>query len=137
MKIKIIKTEKDYEIALSRIDELLDIAEDDPREEEMDLLSLLIEKYEEETFDIELPTPIEAIKFRMEQEGLNRKDLIPYIGSQSKVSEVLNGKRSLSLGMIRALNEGLGISAEVLLQKNEAKLNKCRYTCCNERRRCK
>jgi antitoxin component HigA of HigAB toxin-antitoxin module len=86
-----------------------------PQEEE--LLVLLVEKYEAEHYPIDLPDPVEAIKFRMEQEGLEPKDLIPYLGSQSKVSEVLNYKRPLSLSMIRSLQEGLGIPAEVLIQR--------------------
>jgi HTH-type transcriptional regulator/antitoxin HigA len=76
----------------------------------------LVEEYENLHFPISLPDPIDAIRFAMEQKGLVRKDLIPLLGSQSKVSEVLNRKRSLSLAMIRSLNEGLGIPAEVLLQ---------------------
>lgn len=87
----------------------------------------MINKYEEELFPIDLPDPVEAIKFRMEQQGLTRKDLIAYIGSQSKVSEVLNHKRTLSLSMIRALHEGLGIPAEVLLQEPGKQLAERRY----------
>jgi HTH-type transcriptional regulator/antitoxin HigA len=117
METKILKTEADYEAALARIEELMDAASNSPEEEELDLLALLVEKFEEEHYPIDLPDPVEAIQFRMEQEGLSRKDLIPYIGSQSKVSEVLNYKRPLSITMIRALHEGLGIPAEVLLQE--------------------
>jgi len=83
---------------------------------ELELLVLLVEKYEVERCPIDLPDPIAAVKFRMDQEGLEPKDMVAYLGSQSKVSEVLNYKRPLSLTMIRALNQGLGISAEVLLQ---------------------
>ncbi len=86
-------------------------------EEALELWGLLIREYEKEHYPIELPDPIDAILFRMEQAGLKPKDLIPYIGSQSKVSEVLNRKRRLSLTMIRALQQGLGIPAEVLLQQ--------------------
>ena len=85
------------------------------------MLAVLIEKYEQEKFPIEQPDPVEAIKFRMEQEGLINKDLASYIGSESKVSEVLNGKRNLSLNMIRRLSVGLGISAEILIQAPEQK----------------
>ena len=127
MNIKIIKTEQEYKNALARIEKLMNIHSGDSREDELELLSLLVEKYEDECVDAGLPDPVEAIKFRMEQAGLKRKDLVSYIGSQSKVSEVLNRKRPLSLSMIRALNEGLGISAEVLLQKSESKLKECRY----------
>jgi HTH-type transcriptional regulator/antitoxin HigA len=117
MNTKIIKSEEEYEAVLARIAELMDAAPDSPEEEELELLTLLVEKYEAENYPVELPDPIEAIKFRMEQEGLTRKDLIPFIGSQSKVSEVLNYKRPLSLSMIRGLHEGLEIPAEVLLQE--------------------
>ena len=127
MLYKVIKTEEEYEAALERIEELFDVEANTPEEDELELLALLVEKYEEETCDMGLPDPIEAIKFRMDQQGLSRKDLTSYIGSLSKVSEVLNRKRSLSLSMIRALHEGLGISAEVLLQKSGAKLENQKY----------
>ena len=116
MKIKMIKTEKDYQDALARVEVLMDAAHATPEEEELDLLSFLVDKYEEEHFPIDLPDPVEAIKFRMEQQGLTRRELVHYIGSQSKVSEVLNHKRPLSLAMIRALHTGLNIPAEVLLK---------------------
>ena len=117
MKPKVLETPEDYEQALAYVETLMDAEPGSPEEEELELFALLIEEYEEEHFPIPLPDPIEAIKFRMEQEGLTRKDLIPYIGSASKVSEVLNRKRPLSLNMIRKLHEGLGIPAEVLLQE--------------------
>ncbi len=116
---KIIKTEKEYEIILERIEEIFDAIPDTEEGEELELLCLLVEKYENENYYIDLPDPIEAIKFRMEQENLTRTDLIKYIGSQSKVSEVLNRKRLLSLNMIQKLHAGLGISAEILLQKTD------------------
>ncbi len=115
MDIKIIKTEDDYELALQEIDRLMDAEPGSPEENRLEVLALLVEIYEEEHFPIDLPDPISAIKFRMEQAGLKQKDLIPYIGSQSRVSEVLNGKRELSKEMIRKLHEGLGIPLEVLL----------------------
>ena len=124
---KIIKTEENYQEALARLNALMDAAPGSPGEEELDLLSFLIEKYEEEHFPIELPNAVEAIKFRMEQQGLTRKDLVRYIGSQSKVSEVLNHKRSLSLAMIRTLHEELGIPAEVLLREPGKQLNEREY----------
>ena len=127
MKIKIIKTEKEYKAALDRIDELFDIPEGDPNEDELELLYMLVEKYEDEKYKMELPDPIEAIKFRMEQSGMSRKDLAKYIGSMSKVSEVLNRKRPLSLSMIRALNEGLGIPAEILLKDTTKKLSSKKF----------
>jgi len=117
MDIKIIKTETEYESALRRIEALMDAESKSPQEEELELLALLVETFEKEHYPIELPDPVEAIKFRMDQEGLEPKDLISYLGSQSKVSEVLNYKRPLSLSMIRRLQEGLDIPADVLIQK--------------------
>ena len=122
MEIKIIKTEAEYEAALARIETLMDAAPESPEEEELELLALLVEKYEDEQFPFDLPDPVEAIRFRMEQEGLEPKDMVKYLGSQSKVSEVLNRRRPLSLAMIRSLHEGLGIPAEVLLQEPGGKL---------------
>jgi len=124
---KIIKSELDYQQALARLSALMDAEYGSPEGEELELLSVLLEKYEQEHFPIDLPDPIEAIKFRMEQQGLTRKDLVPYIGSQSKVSEVINKKRPLSLTMIRALHEGLGIPAEVLLREPGKQLAPARY----------
>lgn len=115
--MKIIKTDEEYEIALSRAEELIDIDPEDNtlHAEELDLLTLLINKYEDEVYPIDLPDPVDAIKFRMEQQGLKYIDMVPYFGSKSRVSEVLNRKRSLSLSMIRKLNQELGIPAEVLI----------------------
>jgi HTH-type transcriptional regulator/antitoxin HigA len=123
MDIKILKTEAEYDAALERIDALMNAAPGSSEEEELELLAILVEKYEEEHYPIELPDPVEAIKFRMEQEGLTRKDMIKYLGSQSKVSEVLNYKRPLSLTMIRALTEGLNIPPEVLIQRPDQQGN--------------
>lgn len=122
MKAKIIRTEYDYEAALKRVEALMDAAPGSAEFEELELLTLLIEKYEDEQYPIDFPDPVEAIKFRMEQVGLDRKDMIQYLGSQSKVSEVLNHKRPLSLAMIRALSQGLGIPAEVLVQRADQAL---------------
>ena len=119
---KVIKTEADYKVALKRIGELIDAKPGTPEEDELELISALVELYEDQNVPIGLPSPVEAIEFRMDQAGLTRKDLIPYIGSRSKVSEVLNGKRTLSLRMIRALHRGLGIPAEVLLQEEGASI---------------
>jgi len=119
---KLIKTEADYEAALGRIEALFDAKLGTSEGDELDLLVTLVELYEEKAFPIGLPNPIDAIKFRMEQQGLKGKDLVPYIGSPSKVSEVLSGKRPLSLTMIRNLVNGLGVPAEVLLQEGDAKL---------------
>lgn len=120
MNVKLIKTENDYLSTLKRIDELFEAELNTPEGDELELLVTLVELYEKKHFPIKSPTPIEAIKFRMEQMNLTQKDLVQYIGSKSKVSEVLSGKRSLSLNMIRNLSEGLGISAEILIQPIES-----------------
>lgn len=119
IKIKIIKTEKDYQEALKLIEELMnrDPNPDSAEGEQLNLLSTLIADYEAKTFPETLPNPLEAIKFRMEQTGLKPADLVPYIGSRSRVSEILSGKRQLTIDMIRALSEGLGIPAKVLIRK--------------------
>ena len=117
MKPKVIKTRADYQAALTYLETLMDAQPGTPQEEELELFAVLLDNYEREHFPIGLPDPVEAIKFRMEQQGLTRRDLEPFIGSQSKVSEVLNRKRSLSVAMIRALHVGLDIPAEVLLQE--------------------
>jgi HTH-type transcriptional regulator/antitoxin HigA len=117
MKPKVIKTRADYQAALAYLETLMDAESGTPQEEELELFAVLLDSYEREHFPIGLPDPVEAIKFRMEQQGLTRRDLEPFIGSQSKVSEVLNRKRSLSVAMIRALHIGLDIPAEVLLQE--------------------
>lgn len=118
---KVIKNGAEYEEMLDEIDALLDL-DPDPGTEEADrleLLAFLVEDYESRRFPIEAPDPVEAIKFRMEQQGLTQRDLVPYIGSRSKTSEVLSGKRPLSLPMIRALHSGLDIPAPVLLREND------------------
>ncbi len=115
MKRGIIKTEQDYNEALKRLSVLMDAEENSEEETELELLALLIEDYERKTIPEVTVSPIDAILFRMEQQGLRKKDLVPYFGSLSKVSEVLSGKRPLSLNMIRQLHKGLGISAEVLI----------------------
>ena len=113
MKIRILKNEAEYEAALAEIERLMESPK--PDVDRLELLGLLVSDYEDKHYQIDMPDPVEAITFRMEQMGLTRKDLERYIGSRSKVSEVLSGKRRLSLSMIRALHEGLGIPAEVLL----------------------
>ncbi|WDE98531.1 ImmA/IrrE family metallo-endopeptidase [Lentisphaera profundi] len=123
MKIKLIKTVSEYDQALERIELLMDLdSMSQDQEDELEVLAFLAEAYEEDHFPIDLPDPVEAIKFRMSQEGLKRKDLEPYLGNKSRVSEVMNGKRPLSLTMMRRLHEGLGIPAEVLLQEKNASL---------------
>ncbi|MFZ7113099.1 MAG: transcriptional regulator [Desulfatiglandales bacterium] len=114
---RLIKTEEDYDLALSRIEELMDAEAGTPEADELELLSTLVEMYEEEHYPIDMPDPIAAVKFRMEQQGLTQQDLVPFIGNRSKVSEVLNRKRPLTLSMMRGLNKGLGIPAEVLMQE--------------------
>lgn len=118
---KIIKTEEEYQAALKRIAELMDVelADGTSEADELELLALLVDRYEEEHFPIGPPDPIEAIRFRMDQMGLRNKDLVPYIGSASKVSEVLNRKRDLSLNMIRKLSSSLGIPVAVLIHQPE------------------
>ena len=117
MKPRVIKTDEDYETALARVEQIFSARPGTPKGDELELLLLLIENYEDQAFPMELPDPVAAIRFRMEQQDLVPKDLIPFIGSKSKVSEVLAGKRSLSLSMIRKLTVGLGIPAVVLLQE--------------------
>lgn len=122
-KIKVIKTDQDYKEALKLAEELIvhDPQPDSEKGEQLNLLSTLIQDYEKRTFPETLPDPIEAIKFRMEQANLRPADLIPYLGSRSRVSEILSGKRQLTLDMVRALSEGLGIPAKVLIQKPESR----------------
>ena len=116
MKAKIIKTETEYEAVLKRVEVLMDAAPGTPEEEELELLGLLVERYEEEHYPIGMPSPLGAIEFFMDQKGLTKADMVKYLGSPSKVSEVLSGKRALSKTMIRKLVEGLGIPAEILLE---------------------
>jgi HTH-type transcriptional regulator/antitoxin HigA len=118
---KVIKNEAQYEENLLALEELLDRnpATGTPENDEVELLTLLIEDYESRRFDFAPPKPIDAVKFRMEQQNLAPRDLIPYVGSRSKVSEILSRKRPLTLSMMRALHSGLGIPASVLLQEQE------------------
>lgn len=114
--MKIIKTEAEYDMALERLEEIFDALPDTPEGEEAELLSLLIENYEEEHHRIDPPDPIEAIKIRMEEMDLLQKDLVGVIGTKSLVSDVLNRKRKLSLKMIRSLSEKLNLTAQILIQ---------------------
>ena len=114
--VKPIRTKKDYENALAQIARLWGAKSGTPDGDRLDVLATLIDAYEAEQFPMDPPDPIEAIKFRMEQQGLTRKDLEPLIGTRTRVAEVLNRKRSLSIGMIRRLSATLGISAEVLIR---------------------
>lgn len=119
-KIKVIKTEQDYQEALKLIEGLIgrDPDPDSAEGEQLSLLGTLIQDYEAKAFPETLPNPIEAIKFRMEQTDLKPADLIPYLGSRSRVSEILSGKRQLTIDMVRALSEGLGIPAKVLIKQS-------------------
>ncbi|MDA3954966.1 MAG: helix-turn-helix domain-containing protein [Bacteroidales bacterium] len=117
MKIKVIKTEEDYNKALKRLEVVFDAPIDSPQGDEAELLAILIENYEEEHYPIEAPDPIEAIRFRMEQMNMNKKDLAKIIGYKSRVSEILNRKRKLSLNMIRQLHKKLKIPYDSLLSE--------------------
>ena len=121
MKPKLIKTETEHKKALARIDQLMDARPGTPEGNELELLAALVELYEDEAYPIDEPDPVDAIRFRMEQQGLKPRDLVPYIGSRSKVSEVLSGHRGLSLRMIRGLSTGLGIPADILVRESRSK----------------
>jgi HTH-type transcriptional regulator / antitoxin HigA len=116
MDLKPIRGEADYERALRRVEELWNSPEGSSESDELDILATLVEAYEQEHYPIELPDPIEAIKFRLEQRGKDSRALIGVIGQRTRVYEVMQGKRPLSLNMIRNLHEELGIPAEVLIQ---------------------
>jgi len=116
MEIRPIKTEKDYEKSLERLEEIFDAKSGSKEGDELEVLSILIDNYENENYQIELPDPVEAIKFRMEQMGYNQNDLAEVVGLKSRASEILNRKRKLSLGMIRQLHERMNIPTDVLIQ---------------------
>ena len=115
MEIKPIKTEHDYNVSIKRIEKLWGAKKDTPEGDDLDLLCTLVESYEMKHYPIAPPDPIDAIKFRMEQMGMTKKDMAKYLGSQSRVSEVLNRKRKLTLKMVKSLYRGLKIPAEILL----------------------
>jgi len=121
MKLKILKTKTDYEKALNRIETIFDAKPNTAKGDEFELLSLLIDKYEEEHYPIDLPHPIEAIKFRMDQMGLKQKDLVGCFGDISRVSDVLNLKRKLNLNYIRKLHQKLQIPLDALIADYETK----------------
>lgn len=116
MEIKPIKTENDYNQALERLETIFDAKLGSAEGDELEVLGILIDQYENEHFPIGLPDPIEAIKFRMEQMGYNQNDLANIVGLKSRASEILNRKRKLSLEMIRQLHERLNIPTDVLIQ---------------------
>ena len=111
-----IKTEQDYQEALDRLEVIFDAKKGSPEGDELEILGLLIEKYESIHFPIDLPDPIEAIKFRMEQMGYTQSDLVKIIGLKSRVSEILNKKRKLTLEMIRKIHLAINIPTEILVQ---------------------
>ncbi len=115
MDIKVIRTEKDYEKALERLEAIFDAPIDSQEGDEAEILGILIEKYEDEHYPIGPPDPIEAIKFRMEQMGMNKRDLAQIIGYKSRVSEIFSRKRKLTLKMIRKLHDKLKIPYESLI----------------------
>lgn len=115
MPIRPIRTEHDHDDALARIAQLMGSAPGTPQGDELEILATLLDAYETKNFPIDPPDPIAAIQFRMEQQGLSRKNLEAFIGSRARVSEVLTRKRSLTLSMVRRLRNGLGISADVLI----------------------
>ncbi|HYD87224.1 MAG TPA: helix-turn-helix domain-containing protein [Vitreimonas sp.] len=114
--LKPIRTKSDYKAALVELEHLWGARSGTPRGDRLDVLATLIDAYETEHFPIDPPDPIDAIKFRMEQQGLSRRDLEELIGTRTRIAEVLNRKRSLSINMIRRLHERLGIPAEVLIR---------------------
>ena len=114
--MKPIRTEADYEAALEEVAALWGAASNTPKGDRLDVLATLIDVYEAKHHAMDPPDPVEAIKFRMEQQGMTRKDLEDIIGTRTRIAEVLNRKRGLSIGMIRRLHDQLGISAEILIQ---------------------
>ncbi len=128
MEIRPIKTEADYQAALEEIERLFDVAPDTPEGDHLEVLTTLVEAYEDKHYSIPLPDPIEAIVYHMESRGLSRRDLEPYIGSRARVSEILNRKRPLSMGMIRKLHAGLGIPADILIQPYRIRKQSATFT---------
>jgi HTH-type transcriptional regulator/antitoxin HigA len=114
--LKPIRTEEDYDVALSEVERLWGAKLGTPEGDRLDVLATLIDSYEQAQYPMDSPDPIEAIKFRMSQQKLTRKQLEPMVGTRTRVAEVLNRRRSLSISMIRRLHSTLGISAEVLIR---------------------
>ena len=115
MRIRPVRSERDHEAAIARIAELMGARPGTSAGDELDVLATLVDAYEARRFPIETPDPVTVIKFQMEQQGLTRKDVQPMIGSRARVSEVLNGRRTLTLSMIRRLHAGLGIPVDLLV----------------------
>lgn len=122
MEVTPIKTKRDYHQALKEIEGLMDAKRGTPEGDRLDVLVTLVEAWEAKHYPIDLPDPIEAIKYHMEQTGLEPKDLVPYIGSRNRVYEVLNRKRPLTLKMVWRLHIGLGIPAESLIKVSEERV---------------
>jgi HTH-type transcriptional regulator/antitoxin HigA len=116
MELKPIKTEVDYRAALKRLEEIFDAKPGSPESDELEILGLMVDNYENKYYPIEAPDPIEAIKIRMEEMNLKQKDLIPEIGGKSRVSEILNRKRRLTVEMIRKLAVRLNLSVDILIK---------------------
>lgn len=119
MNIEPIKNQRDYRRALKDIEGLMTAKRNTPEGDRLDVLVTLVEAWEQKHYPLDLPDPVEAIKFHMDQKGLDPRDLIPYIGSRNRVHEVLNRRRPLTLKMIRRLHEGLGIPAESLIKMGQ------------------
>lgn len=122
MEIKLINTEADYQSALKRLEVIFDAAIGSQESDEADILGLLVDEYEQKFYPIDAPDPIEAIKIRMEEMHLKQIDLVPDLGGKSRVSEILNRKRKLTVDMIRNLNKRLSLSAELLIKDYELSL---------------
>ena len=122
-KIRPVRSEKDYEEALARIEALMDAVPDSPESEELDVLVDLVELHESRHEPMGYPSPLAAIEFRMDQANLRPRDLVSFIGCRAKVSEVLSGKRAITMPMARALYKHLGIPADVLLQEPDMYLD--------------
>jgi HTH-type transcriptional regulator/antitoxin HigA len=121
MDVKPLKSERDHRRALQEVERLMDARPNTPEGDRLDVLTTLVEAWEQKHHAIEAPDPVEAIRFAMEQRGLTRRDLEPLIGSRARVSEVLSGRRQLTLRMIRRLHERLGIPAESLIREPRPK----------------
>lgn len=119
MNIRPIKTIEDNKVALARIEQLWDAQPNTEEGDELEVLIILVHAFEEEHYPIEAPDPVEAIKFRMDQQGLKDADLVPFLGQRSRVTEVLNRKRGLSMSMIRKLHDGLRIPLSCLIKEYE------------------
>ena len=123
MDIKPIRTEQDYEAALARVDELMDAQFGTPEGEELDALVDVVDAYESRHVPMGYPSAVEAIEFRIEQEGLSARVLVPFIGSRAQVLEILSGRRAITMPMARALHKHLGIPAEVLLRDSTSTID--------------